>query len=51
VRGGVVAYLLVNGASKASEFYQRAFGATEVARQPAGARAVFLRAIDGYPMR
>ena len=34
VRGGVVAYLLVNGASKASEFYQRAFGATEVARQP-----------------
>ena len=34
VRGGVVAYLLVNGASKASEFYQRAFAATEVARQP-----------------
>ena len=34
VRGGVVAYLQVDGASKASEFYQRAFGATEVARQP-----------------
>jgi uncharacterized glyoxalase superfamily protein PhnB len=34
VRGGVVAYLLVDGASKASEFYQRAFAATEVARQP-----------------
>lgn len=34
VRGGVVAYLQVDGASKAAEFYQRAFGATEVARQP-----------------
>lgn len=34
VRGGLVAYLQVDGASKASEFYQRAFGATEVARQP-----------------
>ena len=34
VRGGVVAYLLVDGASKASDFYQRAFGATEAARQP-----------------
>ena len=34
VRGGVVAYLLVDGASKASDFYQRAFGATEIARQP-----------------
>jgi uncharacterized glyoxalase superfamily protein PhnB len=34
VRGGVVAYLQVNGASEASKFYQRAFGATEVARQP-----------------
>lgn len=34
VRGGVVAYLLVNGATQASEFYQRAFGATEVGRQP-----------------
>jgi PhnB protein len=34
VRGGLVAYLLVDGASKASDFYQRAFAATEVARQP-----------------
>ncbi|HJY42821.1 MAG TPA: hypothetical protein VJ303_16325, partial [Steroidobacteraceae bacterium] len=34
VRGGVVAYLLVDGASKASEFYQRAFAASEIARQP-----------------
>jgi uncharacterized glyoxalase superfamily protein PhnB len=34
VRGGLVAYLQVNGASKASEFYQRAFAATEVGRQP-----------------
>lgn len=34
VRGGVVAYLLVNSATEASKFYQRAFGATEVARQP-----------------
>ena len=34
VRGGVVAYLQVNGASEASSFYQRAFGATEVGRQP-----------------
>ena len=34
VRGGVVAYLQVDGASKAAEFYQRAWGATEVARQP-----------------
>lgn len=34
VRGGVVAYLLVDGASKASDFYQKAFAATEVARQP-----------------
>jgi len=34
VRGGLVAYVLVDGASKASEFYQRAFAATEIARQP-----------------
>ena len=34
VRGGVVAYLQVDGASKAAEFYQRAFGATEAGRQP-----------------
>lgn len=34
VRGGLVAYLQVNGAARASDFYQRAFGATEVARHP-----------------
>lgn len=34
VRGGLVAYLQVKGATQASEFYQRAFGATEVARHP-----------------
>ena len=34
VRGGVVAYLQVGGAAKAAEFYQRAFGATEVGRHP-----------------
>jgi PhnB protein len=34
VHGGVIAYLQVNGATKASDFYQRAFGATEVARHP-----------------
>ena len=34
VRGGLVAYLQVTGATQASEFYQRAFGATEVARHP-----------------
>ena len=34
VKGGLVAYLLVDGASKASEFYQRAFAATEAGRQP-----------------
>ena len=33
-RGGVVPYLSVDGAVKASEFYQKAFGAEEVARQP-----------------
>ena len=32
--GGVVPYLQVNGASAASEFYQRAFGAVEVYRNP-----------------
>lgn len=32
--GGVVAYLMVDGASKAAEFYQRAFGAREVFRYP-----------------
>jgi uncharacterized glyoxalase superfamily protein PhnB len=34
VRGGVVPYLVVEGASKAAEFYVRAFGATEVGRHP-----------------
>ena len=34
VCGGLVAYLQVNGASEASKFYQRAFGATEAGRQP-----------------
>lgn len=34
VLGGVVPYLQVDGASAASEFYQRAFGAKEVARHP-----------------
>ncbi|HEV2509624.1 VOC family protein [Bosea sp. (in: a-proteobacteria)] len=32
--GGIVAYLSVDGAVKASEFYQKAFGAQEVARMP-----------------
>lgn len=34
VLGGVIAYLQVDGAAAASEFYQRAFGAKEVARHP-----------------
>jgi uncharacterized glyoxalase superfamily protein PhnB len=34
VKGGVVPYLQLDGAVKASEFYQRAFGATEVFRNP-----------------
>ena len=34
VLGGVVPYLMVAGAIKASAFYQRAFGAEEVARHP-----------------
>ncbi|MBA3448131.1 MAG: glyoxalase/bleomycin resistance/extradiol dioxygenase family protein [Pseudaminobacter sp.] len=34
VLGGVVPYLSVDGASKAAEFYGRAFGAREVARHP-----------------
>ncbi len=33
--GGVVPHLSVDGAAKASEFYQRAFGARELARIPA----------------
>ena len=38
VKGGVVPYLQLDGAIKASEFYQRAFGATEVFRHPADER-------------
>jgi PhnB protein len=34
VRGGVVAYLQVDGAMKAAEFYRRAFGAEVVAAHP-----------------
>lgn len=34
VKGGLVAYLQVKGATAASDFYQRAFGATEAARHP-----------------
>jgi PhnB protein len=34
VKGGVVPYLQVGGASDAAEFYGRAFGATEVFRHP-----------------
>lgn len=34
VLGGVVAYLSVEGAVKAAEFYKRAFGAEEVYRNP-----------------
>lgn len=32
--GGVVPYLQVDGAAKASDYYVRAFGATEVLRHP-----------------
>ncbi|MDR3513534.1 MAG: hypothetical protein P4L73_18010 [Caulobacteraceae bacterium] len=31
VRGGVTPYLMVDGAMKAAEFYQKAFGAEQVA--------------------
>jgi uncharacterized glyoxalase superfamily protein PhnB len=34
VKGGVTPYLMVRDAAAASEFYQRAFGAVEVARAP-----------------
>ena len=34
VLGGVVAYLQVRSATAASEFYQKAFGATELFRHP-----------------
>jgi PhnB protein len=35
VAGGIVPYINVEGASGASDFYQRAFGATELFRMPA----------------
>jgi uncharacterized glyoxalase superfamily protein PhnB len=38
VLGGVVAYLTVGGATKAAEFYERAFGAKEVTRVPVDAQ-------------
>jgi uncharacterized glyoxalase superfamily protein PhnB len=34
VIGGPIAYLLVDGATRAAAFYTKAFGAEEVARQP-----------------
>lgn len=34
--GGIIPYLAVEGAATASEFYQRAFAATELARIPGG---------------
>ena len=34
VKGGVVPYLIVDGAMKAAEFYQRAFGAETVFAYP-----------------
>ena len=34
VLGGVVPYLMVDGAIRAARFYERAFGAVEIARQP-----------------
>jgi PhnB protein len=37
ILGGVAPYLMVSDANAASEFYQRAFGAAEVARAPADA--------------
>ncbi len=33
-RGGVIAYLQVEGTTKAAAFYEKAFGAKEVARHP-----------------
>ncbi|HEY3778107.1 MAG TPA: VOC family protein [Rhizomicrobium sp.] len=38
VKGGVVAYLILDGALKAAEFYQRAFGAEIAAAQPPDAK-------------
>jgi uncharacterized glyoxalase superfamily protein PhnB len=37
-QGGVIAYLTVDGAVAAAEFYARAFGAVEVGRQPLDAK-------------
>jgi uncharacterized glyoxalase superfamily protein PhnB len=34
VLGGIVPYLMLDGAVRAAEFYARAFGAVEVARHP-----------------
>jgi len=36
--GGVIAYLTVDGAVAAAEFYAKAFGAVEVGRQPVDAK-------------
>jgi uncharacterized glyoxalase superfamily protein PhnB len=36
--GGVIAYLTVDGAVAAAEFYARAFGAVEIGRQPVDAQ-------------
>ncbi|MDZ5698095.1 glyoxalase/bleomycin resistance/extradiol dioxygenase family protein [Chelativorans sp. M5D2P16] len=33
-RGGVIAYLMVDGTTRAAEVYEKAFGAKEVARHP-----------------
>ncbi|WP_309083122.1 VOC family protein [Chelativorans sp.] len=33
-RGGVIAYIMPNGATKAAALYEKAFGAKEVARHP-----------------
>jgi PhnB protein len=38
VLGGIVPYLSLHGASKAAEFYVKAFGAREVFRHPADAK-------------
>jgi PhnB protein len=38
VKGGAIAYLMVDGATKAAEFYQRAFGAELAAAQPVDAK-------------
>ena len=37
---GIIPYLIVNGASEASAFYQKAFGAEEKSRAPAQDAAV-----------